>query len=335
MTAQTLAPSPAFLIDQPSPVTFSVIVPAYRSADTIGASLASLLAQSRPPDEILVSDDGSTDALDAALQPFAGRVTVVRGPNRGPAAARNRALAVATGDFIAGLDADDEYLPGRLAALEQAALTRPDLDILTTDVLLESDGRAVGRFAEHTPFAVDDQRAAVLDRCFAAFPAVRRTRLAAIGGYDESLRTSEDWDLLIRLVLSGCVAGLVDEPLYRYRLRPDSLTADRISALRSRVQVLEALRAHPGLARPEERALAHSLDGKRRRVLQAEAELAVLEGRRDARRRALALARARRSTTRQRLAALAWATSPARARRRLSARGENELASSSPWSRTR
>ena len=143
---------------------------------------------------------------------------------RRPGTARSR---VATGDYVATLDADDEYLPGRLAALEAAALARPDLDILATDVLFETDGRSAGRFNEQTPFPADGQRSAVLDRCFVAVPAVRRTRLLAIGGFDESLRTSEDWDLLIRLVLAGAAAGLVDEPLYRYRLRPDSLTADR------------------------------------------------------------------------------------------------------------
>ena len=254
--------------------------------------------------------------------------------SRGPAAARNRALAVATGDYVASLDADDEYLPDRLASLEAAALARPDLDILATDLLFETDGHEAGRFSEQTAFPADSQRAAVLDRCFVAVPAMRRTRLLAIGGFDESLRTSEDWDLLIRLVLAGAAVGLVDEPLYRYRLRPGSLTATASSALRSRVCVLEALRSHPGLTRGERQELERSLDGKRRRVLLAEAELAVTELRPDARNRALALARAPGSTGRQRLSALSWAISPGRGRRRLAARHPTEQASSSPWSRS-
>jgi len=333
-TLRIVAPPPPYLLDRASPITISVIVPAFESAGVIGGALASLLAQTRAPDEIIVSDDGSSDALAAALEPFGDRVTVVRGPNRGPAAARNRALAVATGEYIASLDADDEYLPDRLASLETAALARPDLDILATDVLFETDGREAGRFNEQTAFPADRQRSAVLDRCFVAVPAIRRTRLLAIGGYDESLRTSEDWDILIRLVLAGAAVGLVDEPLYRYRLRPDSLTADRIAALRSRVQVLEALRSHPGLTRVERHELERSLDGKRRRVLQAEAELAVNELHPDARDRALALARAPGASGRQRLSALAWAVSPDRGRRRLAAQHPTEHASSSPWSRS-
>jgi GT2 family glycosyltransferase len=333
-TAEVVAPQAPYLLDHPSPVTFSVIVPAFESAGVIGAALASLLAQTRPPDEILVSDDGSSDDLEGALEPFAERLTVVRGANRGPAAARNRALAVATGDFVASLDADDEYLPGRLAALEAAALVRPDLDILATDVLFETDAREAGRFSEHIGFPADGQRSAVLDRCFVAVPAVRRTRLLAIGGFDESLRISEDWDVLIRLVLAGAAVGLVDEPLYRYRLRADSLTANRVESLRSRVRVLEALRSHPGLTRVERHELERSLDAKRRRVLRAEAELAVAELHPDARNRALALARAPGSTGRQRLSALTWAVSPSRGRRRLSEQHPTERASASPWSRS-
>lgn len=332
-TPPIVAPPPPYLLDRPSPVTFAVIVPAFESAAVIGGALRSLLAQTRAPDEILVSDDGSSDDIAGALEPFGDRVKLVRGANRGPAAARNRALAVATCDYIASLDADDEYLPGRLAALEAAALSRPDLDILATDVLFEANGRTAGRFNEQIAFSTEDQRSAVLDRCFVAVPAVRRARLLAIGGFDESLRTSEDWDVLIRLVLAGAAVGLVDEPLYRYRLRADSLTANRDEALRSRVRVLEALRSHPGLTRVERHELERSLDSKRRRVLQAEAELAVTELRPDARNRALALARARGSTGRQRLSALTWAVSPGRGRRRLGEQHPTERASSSPWSR--
>ncbi len=335
MTPQRIvAPPPLYLLDRPPPITFTVIVPAFESAGVIGDALNSLLAQTRAADEIIVSDDGSSDDLAGALEPFGDAVTVVRGANRGPAVARNRALAAASGEYVATLDADDAYLPDRLASLEAAARARPDLDILATDVLFETDGRAAGRFHERMTFPADGQRSAVLDRCFVAVPVVRRTRLLAIGGFDESLRTSEDWDLLIRLVFAGAAVGLVDEPLYRYRLRPDSLTADRVGALRSRVRVLEALRSHPGLTHIERQELERSLDGKRRRVLQAEAELAVTELHPDARNRALALARAPGSSGRQRFSALLWAASPARGRRRLARQHPTEHASSSPWARS-
>ncbi len=334
MTPRLLAPPPRFVLADPPPVTFSVIVPVYQSAAVIGDALASLFSQTRIPDEVIVSDDGSTDDLGAALEPFQDRITVVSGPNAGPAAARNRALGVASGDFVASLDSDDEFLPGRIEALEHAARARPDLDLVATDVVFEANGRSTGTFNAQASFPENGQRSAALDRCFVAVPAMRRSRLLAIGGFDESLRTSEDWDVLIRLVLAGASAGLVDEPLYRYRLRPDSVTADRLGALRSRVDVLDGLRSHPGLSPREEQELERSRDVKFRRVLQAEAELAVTSGGSGVRRRALALARAPGSSARQRLVALAWAASPELGRRRLTTIRSADRASSSPWSRS-
>jgi hypothetical protein len=329
--SRLLAPPSTVPVERPSAVRFSVVVPVFDAAGLVGEALESLVAQTRPPDEVIVSDDGSTDDLASALTPFRDLLRVVRGENRGTAAARNRALAVATGDFVVGLDADDAFLPGRLAALERAALERPDLDVLATDAILEVDGTAVRRFNESTPFAISDQRLAALNRCFVGWPAIRRTTLAGIGGFDESLRTGEDWDVLIRVILAGGVVGLVDEPLYRYRLRPGGITADRVGALRDRVSLLEGLRSHPGLTPQERDALRASIRAKRLRLRRAEAETAVLEGR-GIGRRSLALALAAGAKPRDRPTALGWAVNRHRARRQLREATER-LESAAPWSR--
>ena len=251
------------------------------------------------------------------------------------AAARNRALQVATGNFVVGLDADDVYLPERLAQLEEAARARPDLDILATDAFLETDGRVSGRFNELTQFPVVDQRRAILDRCFAICPAIRRSRLVALGGYDESLRRGEDWDVLIRLILSGCTAGLVDLPLYRYRLGPDSLTADRRRSLHSRVALLAGLRDHPGLSALERRALENAIDHRSHMACRADAEAALIERHDDARLRSLRLALCSGAGLHERLTALMWAGKPELARRRLSRSDAPWLTSSPPWQRSR
>jgi len=267
-----LAPPPAYVLDQPPTPTFSVVICAHDAAAFIAEAVESALAQTVPPLELIVSDDGSTDDLERALEPFRGRILVVRGAHAGPAAARNRALRAARGDFLATLDADDAYEPERLEALTGLARARPDLDVLATDALLEVDGRAAGRFNDSTPFPVDDQRTAVLRACFVCAPAIRCSRLVALGGYDEALRAAEDWDAVLRLVLAGCPAGLVDEPLYRYRRRPGSVTSARAASLASRVQLFEKTRRHPGLSPAEERVLAQSLQTTRRRLAAAEAE---------------------------------------------------------------
>lgn len=265
-----LAPPPAYVLDHPPTPTFSVVICAHEASAFIAEAVESALSQTAPPHEVIVSDDGSTDDLEGALEPYRGRILVVRGEHAGPAAARNRALRAASGDFLATLDADDAYRPERLEALAELACARPDLDVLATDAVLEVEGRAVGRFNVATPFPVDDQRTAILRACFVCAPAIRCSRLVALGGYDEELQAAEDWDAVLRLVLAGCPAGLVDEPLYVYRRRAGSVTSARAASLASRVQLFEKTRHHPGLSPAEERVLARSLETTRRRLIGAE-----------------------------------------------------------------
>ena len=325
------APSPPYVVAGRRTVTFSVVVAVFDAARMIGDALTSILEQTRPADEIVVSDDGSTDDLDGALAPFRDRIRLVRGTNAGPSAARNRAIAAASGDFVVSLDADDAFLPTRLERLGELAEARPDLDILATDAYLDAGEPEPRRFNAATPFAVDDQRSAIMQRCFVVCPAIRRSRLEALGGFDESLRVGEDWELIVRLILAGATAGLVDEPLYRYRLRPDSLSASRLESLRARVRLLESVRSHPGLTRAERATLEREIESRARAVLRAEAEVA-LGGKRGARRAALKLAAGHAVPPRERLRAVTWAVAPKAARSSLLSR-RNGLASSSPWER--
>jgi hypothetical protein len=248
---------------------------AYQGAATIADAVESALTQTRPPAEVIVCDDGSTDDLDGALAPFRRRITLLRQANRGHAAALNRAARVAKGDFLAILDQDDLFLPRRLEALASLAADRPDLDIVTTDEHLEIAGTIVGRHLEHIPFSVDDQRTAILRSGFLGHPAVRRERFLACGGFDESFGAAADVECWTRLILAGARAGMVDEPLMRYRLHEGAMTANRAQTLRERVRTLEKHAANPDL-RPEERVtLARTLSSNRRRAMLAESEAAL------------------------------------------------------------
>jgi len=327
------APPAPYVLRERRRVTFSVIVPVYNAAPLVGDAVESILGQTRQADEIVVSDDGSTDDLARALVPFDGRIRLVTGSNAGPSAARNRAIAAATSEFVVTLDADDAFLPTRLERLGELAETRPDLDILATDAYLDVGDPEPRRFNALTPFATDDQRTAIMQRCFVVCPAVRRSRLLALGGYDESLRVGEDWELMIRLILSGASAGLVDEPLYRYRLRSDSLSASRLESLRSRARLLESFCGRPGLTTAERETLATELAARRHAALRAEAEVALRDGA-GARRTALRLALGPAATPRERLRALTWAAAPKAAGVAVRTAREG-LASSSPWERER
>jgi Glycosyl transferase family 2 len=305
-----LAPPSALGIERGDVPTFSVVIAAYQAADTIAEAVASALNQTVPPLEVIVCDDGSTDDLEGALAPYRDRIVLLRQENSGAASARNHALRVASGEFVAPLDSDDAFLPERLEALGELAAARPDLDLLSTDVYFEADGEIVGRFYDENPFAVTDQRAAMFRGCFVGWPAARRERLIAAGGFDESFAIAHDWAVWIRLILDGAQAGLVPEPLLRYRLRPGSLTSYRARSLRERVALLDLTANDPGLAPEERRALASARRTANRRALAAEAREALLERHGDARRRSVAMAVAPGFPLRARLLAVGAALMP-------------------------
>lgn len=313
-----LVPSPA-VATAPGPLpTFSVLIPVYNAAGTVGEAIESALGQTLPPHEVVVCDDGSTDDVDRALAPYLDRILLLRQSNGGGAAALNAAAVRASGDFLALLDADDVYLPERLEALSELAVARPDLDILTTDAFYVSEGRVVGRFnGPSNRFATEAQREAILERCFIIVPAVRRGRLLNEGGWDESLAIGYDWDCWLRLILAGSQAGSVDEPLVNYRLHDSSLSARRVESLRSRLTILERVAAQPRLTASERTVLEESLAKHRRTVLLAEAQEAIRGARPDARSRSLSVAREPAFGRRTRFRALALAHTPQRLRLRL------------------
>lgn len=297
------------------PPSFAVVIPAYEAAATIGEAIGSLRAQTVPPAEIIVCDDGSKDDLAGALEPHHDVVTLIEGEHRGVAAARNELLRAATADFVVPLDADDVYAPTRLQRLGELAAARPELDLLATDAVFISEGREAGRFGEKTPFAFESQGEAILDRCFMICPAMRRERLLEIGGYDERLRTAEDWDVCIRLILSGSVAGWVDEPLLEYRLGGKSLTASRVKTLQERVYMLEKVLSNSDIEPSLRKAAVRAISHHRARAMEQAAIEAVAEGRPDARRQLLAVARSGDVGWRGRFGAAAASLAPVRSRR--------------------
>jgi glycosyl transferase family 2 len=313
-----LAPEPAAAPAPGRPPTFSVLIPVYNAAATVVEAIDSALGQTRPPHEIVLCDDGSTDELDRALGPYLDRIVLVRQGNRGGAAALNAAARRASGEFVVLLDADDAYLPERLEALTELAVARPDLDILTTDAFYVADERVVGMFnGPANRFAADRQRETILERCFIIVPAVRRSRLLDAGGWDESLAIGYDWDCWLRLILGGSQAGSVDEPLVKYRLHDSSLSARRLDSLQERLKILERAASQPGLTASERERVEASLETHRRTASLAEAQAAMRCDRTDARARLLAVAREPAFGRRTRLRALMLAYMPGRLRRRL------------------
>lgn len=276
--------------DRPS---FSIAIAAYQAAATISESVESALAQTLPPVDVVVCDDGSTDDLVGALGPLRDRIVLLRQENRGEAAAKNAAARATTGELIAFLDADDFYYPQRLEALAGLASARPDLDVLTTNADLEIDGAVAGRYyPDVAEFPVDDQALSIIDSDSAVFAAaaVRRSAYESAGGLNEGLRSGADWELWIRLALAGSRFGLVDEPLYRYRVHEHGTSTDQLLGARDAVQMFEGLLRLSEPGSREQAAIERALEAHLRNAALTEAEHALRTGARDRRERSLAIA---------------------------------------------
>lgn len=193
----------------------SVIVPVYNAGDYLDEALRSVAAQTYRDHEVVVVDDGSTDARTrAVLDAAAGRpgVHVHRTENRGPAHARNLAIERARGAYILPLDADDYLAPEFLARTVPILDAEPAIGIVHTWVQRVGGHSGVWRTGEFTPAALVAQCTVHVTSLF------RRDLWRDVGGYDERfVEGCEDWDFWISAVERGWRARCVPEVLAYYR----------------------------------------------------------------------------------------------------------------------
>lgn len=272
------------------PPTLSVIITYYRGEATIGDAVRSALEQTVQPFEIVVCDDGSPDDLEAGLGGLREHVKIVRKANGGTGSALNAAARAAAGDYLVQLDVDDAFRERRLEAVAAVLASRPDVDLVSGDALIEYGDRVVGTIGEINPHPREGGRETMLERNWLPWPAARRSLVLEDGGWDERFQVFEDWDRWLRLLLAGATVAYVHEPLYRWRLSPHSRSsASRVAHYEDQVLLTEKALAGTHLT-PAERDLAVSLLGRRHSSLQrARARDAVLGRRADARRRSLEL----------------------------------------------
>src|SRR5262245_18116247 len=189
----------------------SVIVPAYNCAAFVRQSIDSVLQQDYGPMEILVVDDGSTDDTVKILGEYGDRIKVLHQANGGPAAARNRAVRAARGEYLAFVDGDDLWLPGHTNALMSYAIAHPEAKVVFADWLVwpaAADGgysplqlpRVVAQ-PEVDPGAGEWLYGRLLFDSVIHIIAslIHRSAYEAVGGFDESLRTGSDYDFWLRV----------------------------------------------------------------------------------------------------------------------------------------
>ena len=206
----------------------SVVVPAYNAASTLARALDSIAAQTHRPAEVIVVDDASSDATAAVAEAHRLRPRLLRlAVNQGAGGALHRGIEAATHDWVAFLDADDEWLPDKLAAQLEALADAPDAGVVATGfVFVGRDGSDAWEYGV-APFAHTGRefwRNLLLDSAILQSSAMVRRRLAlATGGVEPRMRTGSDQHLFVRLAGLAPVA-YVHRRLVRYHDSPGSLT---------------------------------------------------------------------------------------------------------------
>ena len=236
--------------------SISVVIPTHDRAEPLSRALTSVLAQTLAPMEIIVVDDGSTDPTRSLVERRFPAVRYLYQPNRGVSSARNRGIRAARGDWIALLDSDDEWLPGKLEAQVQGLLAQPGIRLWHSDEIWIRNGRRVNPMHKHAKGGGHIFRQC-LPRCIISPSAalIQRTLLQETGLFDEALPACEDYDLWLRICAREPV-GFIGTPLIRkYGGHRDQLSRRFWGMDRFRIQALEKL-LRSGILGPEQRRLA-------------------------------------------------------------------------------
>jgi glycosyltransferase involved in cell wall biosynthesis len=206
----------------------TVLIPAYNAVRTIERALASVHRQNYPEMEIIVVDDGSTDGTAARIQEMGcGNIRLIRlEKNRGVSAAMNAGIQGARTDYIAFLDADDEWLGNKLTTQLPIIESRSEMSFIACGGESVNENGVVYRTFGLDPPSCSPREfwRALLRKSYVAKPTVvaRRAKVLEVGGFTEAFEVSEDQDMWIRLALNGEV-GFITQVLVRVHDTPKSL----------------------------------------------------------------------------------------------------------------
>lgn len=223
----------------------SVIIPAYNSARTIAATLATVCGQTFGDYEVLITDDGSSDGTLEICRQYARehpemQISIASIPHSGVAAARNHSLARASGDYVSFLDSDDRWTPEKLERVTDLISRNSGADVIYHDVVVIAQD---GRRSHHPsgPPPSDPYLRLLLDSNFLSTSAVtvRRSRIMIAGGFDcnPDFEICEDYELWLRLARSGARFAYIQATLGEIVKTKGSLSSNVTRHMRNRLHV--------------------------------------------------------------------------------------------------
>ena len=233
----------------------SVVIPSYNCAAFLRETIESVLAQTFSDFEIVVVDDGSTDATAEVVKPYESRINYIYQSNKGLPGARNTGIGASRGEFIALLDADDAWKPNKLER-QMPRFADPEVGIVYSDFCVRySDGRFRESYLADRPLAAEGF---VLERYIQSrflFPStmiLRRTCLEEFGGFDEEMLAAEDIELFTRICSRWKVA-LVNEPLVVRYEGEHNITSNQGKMSRYTILALQKVLQKQADLRPSDR----------------------------------------------------------------------------------
>lgn len=240
----------------------SIVMAAYNAESTIRETMDSLLAQTYPAKEIIVTNDGSRDATGAILDEVAARhpgiVRVIHQPNTGQAMARNAAIALATGTYVAFMDADDIWAPIKIERQVQFLRDHPNVGLVYTEgMTITNDGKKIAPFDYSKEFT---------GRCFdklflnnniiGSSVMVRKSVIDDVGAFTPHLRACENWELWTR-ISRKYELDFIDEELAYYRQHGNNMSKNIDWMIENRLKAIRHNHEQYKDVVPNEKALTN------------------------------------------------------------------------------
>lgn len=224
----------------------SVIIPTFNMASFLSQAIQSVLNQTFSDFELIVIDDGSNDNTKSVVHSFNDvRIEYVYQENKGLSGARNTGLRLASGKYIAFLDADDLFLPDKLAVQSKYLEEHLEVGVVVGGFQrIDSEGNLI-KETYFKPGQVSMEDLLVANRFIIHSTMIRRSCIEEIGGFDESLKGAEEWDFHSRLAISGCRMERTADIVCAYRMSNNSLSSDIGMQTEYRLKVVEKIFSNP------------------------------------------------------------------------------------------
>jgi len=263
-------------------MNISVIIPTYNRAHILARAIKSVEKQSLPATEIIIVDDGSTDATEALVKNKSPNCCYIQQDNQGVSSARNRGIEAASGEWLAFLDSDDEWLPQKLETQKSALEAHPGLHLCHTEEIWIRNGRRVNQMKKHAKSG-----GWIFPKCLplcAISPSsviIHSSLFEKVGQFDETLPACEDYDLWLRICAFYPTLYVETPQIIKHGGHEDQLSHKHWGMDRFRIQALEKIIAHPELSQTDRQAAVDMLitkagilaQGAKKRDKQQEADI--------------------------------------------------------------